>query len=201
MFEAPLAIATLLEGVVAPWWIGGGWAIDLFLGRVTRAHQDVDVVILRRDQERFRRHLGPGWALVYVQRPGGGRVPWTAGQRLASPIHEIHATAPATGETLELLLNEADGSTWHYRRDARITLPLDRLGATSRAVIPALAPEVALLYKSKDPRPTDLADLRVALPALDHAAILWLDGAVGQAHPLSPYLPILRQYADPGGAM
>jgi hypothetical protein len=137
MFEAPLAIATLLEGVGAPWWIGGGWAIDLFLGRVTRAHQDVDVVILRRDQERFRRHLGPGWALVYVQRPGGGRVPWTAGQRLASPIHEIHATAPATGETLELLLNEADGSTWHYRRDARITLPLDRLGATSRAVIPA----------------------------------------------------------------
>ena len=29
------------------WWVAGGWALDLFLGRMTRPHHDVDVAILR----------------------------------------------------------------------------------------------------------------------------------------------------------
>ena len=31
-----------------PWYVAGGWAIDLFVGQVTRDHQDVDLVIGRR---------------------------------------------------------------------------------------------------------------------------------------------------------
>lgn len=33
-----------------PRWIAGGQAIDLFVGTSTRAHADVDVLLLRRDQ-------------------------------------------------------------------------------------------------------------------------------------------------------
>jgi len=35
---APLAV---------PWWIAGGWAIDVYLGRQTREHADIDVSVLR----------------------------------------------------------------------------------------------------------------------------------------------------------
>ena len=48
------ALAALLAPVDAPWWIAGGQAIDLWLGRQTRPHLDLDVQVLRRDQHRFR---------------------------------------------------------------------------------------------------------------------------------------------------
>lgn len=37
-------VASVLEGMPAPWWIAGGWALDLFVGRTTRAHEDMDVL-------------------------------------------------------------------------------------------------------------------------------------------------------------
>ena len=35
----------LLYSLPVPWWIAGGWAIDLYLGRQTRPHEDIDVLI------------------------------------------------------------------------------------------------------------------------------------------------------------
>ena len=46
----PREVAAFFAELDAPWWIAGGWAIDLFLGRQTREHEDIDVQILRRDQ-------------------------------------------------------------------------------------------------------------------------------------------------------
>jgi hypothetical protein len=50
----PKQVATLFAPLSAPWWIAGGWAIDLFLGKQTREHEDVDVLFLRRDQDAVR---------------------------------------------------------------------------------------------------------------------------------------------------
>lgn len=44
------SIATLLNPLSNPWGFCGGWAIDLFLNRITRSHKDVDVAILRTHQ-------------------------------------------------------------------------------------------------------------------------------------------------------
>lgn len=78
-------LVALLDGVECRWWVAGGWAIDLHLGRVTRPHDDTDVVILRlqfmlddvRDGEwvyrrdaRVRRPLdAKGWGWEVLQ-PG-----------------------------------------------------------------------------------------------------------------------------------
>src|SRR5580693_8045658 len=37
------------SALAAPWWIAGGWAMDLFLGSQTRQHNDLDIGVLRRD--------------------------------------------------------------------------------------------------------------------------------------------------------
>jgi aminoglycoside-2''-adenylyltransferase len=50
--------ATFFAALHVPWWIAGGWAIDLFLGRQTREHEDLDVLMLRRDQQAVRTLLG-----------------------------------------------------------------------------------------------------------------------------------------------
>ncbi|MFD1357870.1 nucleotidyltransferase domain-containing protein [Fictibacillus halophilus] len=31
------------------WWIAVGWALDLHLDRITREHEDIDIVILRSE--------------------------------------------------------------------------------------------------------------------------------------------------------
>jgi hypothetical protein len=51
-------VAALMHGFNAPWGIAGGWALDLFVGRESRAHADIDVALLRRDQQRLRALLG-----------------------------------------------------------------------------------------------------------------------------------------------
>jgi hypothetical protein len=61
----PADLARVLFGLRTPWWICGGWALDLFLGRNTRRHVDLDVALLRRDQHVLFRHLG-GWDLRYA---------------------------------------------------------------------------------------------------------------------------------------
>jgi hypothetical protein len=55
------------------WWVAGGTAIDLFLERVTRFHDDLDVEVLRADQIKVQRLLAP-WDMHIAQ---DGRLrPW-----------------------------------------------------------------------------------------------------------------------------
>ena len=44
----PADAADLFDGLDAPWWIAGGWAIEVLSG-VPRRHGDLDVCILERD--------------------------------------------------------------------------------------------------------------------------------------------------------
>ena len=50
--KALLEVAAAMGHLRAPFFFSGGWAIDLYLGRVTRAHHDIDMLVMRRD------HLG-----------------------------------------------------------------------------------------------------------------------------------------------
>ena len=158
-----------------PWGIAGGWAIDLFVGAATRPHADVDIALLRDDQDALRRTLAGANVEKLVS---GGRLPWSAGEWLEPPVHELHATWP-DGTHLELTLNECDSKTgeWIYRRDPRIRLPLSRMFRAA-GDIPILAPEIVLLFKSKAPAPKDEADLQAASPHLDDASARWLRDAI-----------------------
>jgi hypothetical protein len=55
--EVLAAIAPLMRGFNAPWCVAGGWALDLFLGRITRPHGDLELAIFRQDQHLLRQHL------------------------------------------------------------------------------------------------------------------------------------------------
>jgi hypothetical protein len=50
-FDRIVAVAHLMQGFPGPWFVSGGWAIDLFVGRVTREHEDREVGIFRQDQQ------------------------------------------------------------------------------------------------------------------------------------------------------
>ncbi len=76
----------LMSGLRVPWWIAGGWAIDLFLGRQTRTHGDTDVLIRRDDQLEVQRYLAD-WDLYKTQQPG--LKPWPAGDFQRRPFDDI----------------------------------------------------------------------------------------------------------------
>ena len=172
------AARALLAAYDIPWAVAGGWALDLFLGRQTRDHADLDLAIWRGDQHTLQVAAAPDWKLEVAY--DGALRPWKAGDWLSLPIHEIHAHhVRRMSASLELLLNERDDTTWIYRRDPDVRLDLDR-AILIRDGIPILAPEIVLLYKSKAPRPTDEADFRIALPALTAQQRAWLRRAIAR---------------------
>lgn len=175
--------AARMEGFGAPWCVGGGWAVDLYLHRLTRPHGDVDLVLLRDDQRRLHAHFA-GWRFQRVV--AGTFAEWLPGERIHPPAHEIHAHGP-DGAALELLLNDHDDDAWIYRRDAAVRCPLPALVVPAAAGIPVLCPAVVLLYKAKAPRPKDEHDFRELLPALPAAQRRWLRGALARAHPGHPW--------------
>ncbi len=60
-----LAIASLgaaLDGAGIEHWLFGGWAVDLWVGRVTRPHEDIDVAAWRADYDAIGAALlAAGW--------------------------------------------------------------------------------------------------------------------------------------------
>jgi hypothetical protein len=187
-----------LDAYSGRWAIAGGWAIDLFLERTTRPHADVDVAV-SRDQQQDLRNDFPLWDFRVVI--DGEFRPWAREQRIEAPLHEIHAITPAG--TIELLLNERRGEQWVYRRDSRIERPLER-AIVHIGGVPVLAPEIALLFKSKDPRPTDDADLANAMGHLTAEAREWLAAALELSAPGHWWIEFVRvglsPAADPSGA-
>src|SRR5688500_9342197 len=86
----PLSVedaAALFAGAPFPWWIAGGWAIDLFIGYQTRSHADTDILILRRDQLAARSRLAD-WD-VHAADPPGSLRPWSLGALLPPEVHDI----------------------------------------------------------------------------------------------------------------
>lgn len=182
--------AKLLQGLKCPWWFAGGWAVDMFLGRQTRPHKDIEIAIARNDQQ----HLLPLPDLAGVEFvEDHERKPWR-GQKLELPVHELYARFYG-GAEVEVLLNEFDGPDWVYRRNQNIRLP--------RAVFEGqrfLPPEIVLLYKSKMPRPQDEQDFHAVRGLLSAEQKNWLSDSISRDYPAHPWLAKLKGQSLSGAA-
>jgi hypothetical protein len=184
-FDVPLRVAAQMAGFDRPWFIVGGWAIDLFLGRETRAHHDVELGLFRADQRALWEHLS-SWRLS--ARVGKAWGPW-AGEWIALPDHQIRARRDDTALTVfDILLNELDGGLWRFRRNLAVTRSASACVLVSGMGVPYLAPEIGLLYKAKTPRPKDQADFDNTIGQLDGEPRAWLARSVERCYPESPWL-------------
>ncbi len=52
------------------YWLRGGWALDFIIGKVTRAHQDIDLVTWKRHEARIKRAFADHGFSQTQSRPG-----------------------------------------------------------------------------------------------------------------------------------
>lgn len=176
MFDAVLQIQSLMRDFESDWFIAGGWAIDLYLEKKTRHHEDIEIAVFRQDQIALQNYLD-GWILK--KAVNGELSEWKQGERLELPIHEIHCFKQSDDKPrFEVLLNEFNGEKWLFRRNSKVTTPLPKLSLTSNLGIKFLRPEIVLLYKSKNPRLKDEQDFKTVVDRLNEDSKKWLKNAL-----------------------
>lgn len=189
-FEPVEIVATELKDYACFWAISSGWAIDLYLGRVTRIHRDVDIAVSYADQLVFQEYLTQrSWKLL---TPFEGHLePWPQHMRLELPRHQIHALREET--FIDCLLTDLSHGLWRYRREPTVIRQLDRAVLRTPQGIPFLAPELVLLFKSKNTsdkpeRSQDQIDFDSASAHLDAERRAWLRWALVATEPTHPWV-------------
>ena len=185
----PAAAPHIMSAVDAPWWIAGGWAIDLFLGTQTRAHKDLDLGVRRADAARIIAAL-PAWE--FFEAKDGSLSRLARGMQPRAGVNSLWGRR--AGEVLwelELMLDESDGEDWIFRREASIRRPFAAALRATPDGTRYLAPEIQLLYKARDLRPEDRSDFEHAAPRLESIAAGWLYDCLSRLYPLHPWLPAL----------
>jgi len=189
---SPRELADRLAGLPVTWAVAGGWAVDLFLGRVTRDHHDLEMVLPASDFGQLT-PLFPGWEF---------HVPQSGTLTPADPVSlaaefQTWALDPAIGRwRFDVFREPHDGDTWICRRDERIRRPYAEIVQRTPDGIPFVVPEVVLLFKAKAARDKDEQDLAAVLPELSAGRRAWLDAALALAHPDHPWRARLAHSAE-----
>lgn len=156
-FAAVLAVLTELDTAGVRHWVGGGWGVDVLVGRQTRDHRDLDLNIDAADEQRALAALGRlGFVVETDQRPA--RVELAAPGALWVDLHPVEFDEHGNGRQHDL-----DGGWFEYP-----------VGVFTSAVIdghriPCLTVAKQLAFHSfYPPRPIDLHDIAL-LRTLDDA--------------------------------
>jgi hypothetical protein len=182
----------------AEWALCGGWAVDAWVGRPTREHHDVDVVVFHDDQRVLFEHVR-GWSPIghddHVD--DDSREPWV-GRRLDPPAH-VHSRPPGDAAETEFHLVEREGGAWLLHREPRLSLPLADAVRPTPWGVRAVTPLVALFAKAvprmwrdtprAPPRPQDEMDFPVLSSLVGPSERTWLVDAIGRVDPRHPWLP------------
>lgn len=162
-YDEVLVIVGSMAAFPAPWYVSGGWSLDLYMNRVTRSHEDLEIGVAREHQAKVHAHFAHRPVFKAVDHAW---VPWDEGETLELPVFQILIGPQGPGE-FEFFLNEVHGGRWYFRRDQSISGPVNELIVLNSAAIPILAPEIQLLYKSGSTRPKDESDLATVFPCLE----------------------------------
>lgn len=173
----PPGLRDFMADFAGEWWVVGGWAIEAFTG-APREHEDIDVVIWRRDLPAFVEMVSDRYHV------------WSAGAGALRPIdHRFPEPHADSGQVwlrehsqapwvLDCLFNDDAGGRWVSRRDTDWTAPLAEVTWMADDGIRYMNPEVVLYHKAMGARPKDERDRDVAWPMLGADQQAWLRDAV-----------------------
>lgn len=131
-------------------WIAGGWGVDALVGRQTREHRDLDLLV-DADWLKECLHLlsARGYAVETDWLPV--RVELVAARRGWVDVHPVRLSADGSGVQAGL-----DGTQFHYPADAFTS------GSLAGHAVPCLTgAHQRLLHTGYEARPQDVHDLKM----------------------------------------
>lgn len=178
---SPSEIANKLSGIESPWCVVGGWAVDLWLGRVTRPHEDLEISVLWPDIVGFR-HCLAGYAffgaangqLYFV--PDDLPLPQTFLQFWCLDRREM-------AWRVDLMIEPGTAEIWKFKRKCSIWAPRSEVVVRTGSGIPYLHPKAVLLFKAKHMREKDVLDFENVVPQLGAEDRRWLKSSLELVHP------------------
>ncbi|MBK7725312.1 MAG: hypothetical protein IPI33_08745 [Dehalococcoidia bacterium] len=162
--EPVARVAAVMSTYSHAWALCGGWAVDSWLGRVTREHADLDIAVFESDQRALLEHLAEWNLIAHDEDEPQATEPWS-GRTLVLPAH-LHAREPGAenaalvrqwvtppytqakdGRDFEFIVNRArapNGSSLAFRASPS---PSPSASANPPGAS-ALAPEAIAFYKA-----------------------------------------------------
>lgn len=153
-----LAIVDVLEGANVTIWLDGGWGVDALVGRQTRPHHDVDVVI-SLEQVRLAETIlrSIGYAVVEDELPA--RFVMGDSQERSIDMHPV--TFDLQGDGIQQL---QDGTDFHYPRDG-----FAGRGCIENHVVRCITAEAQVFcHLGYEPDEKDLHDMRLLQTLFRH---------------------------------
>lgn len=174
-----------------PWCVVGGWALDLWHGRETREHHDLEFTILRQDFDRFRTMLADGEdktpraeGLIFYTAIDGVLTLLPDNQPLPAAAHQVWCwDLAAACWRVDMMIEPGTVESWVCKRDHAIARPRKDIVGRSTGDVPYLGAAAILLLKAKHRRPKDEADFETALPTLEPSEKRWLKESLARLHP------------------
>lgn len=132
-------------------WLDGGWAVDAVLGRQTRDHDDLDLVLDLADSETAQRALAAiGFTSTVDEQTAGFIARDSADRRV--DVHTVSFDAEGAG-----FQRLADGSRWRYPPEG-----FAGIGKVGGRGLACLTAEVQLVcHLGYEPDEQDRRDMRL----------------------------------------
>jgi hypothetical protein len=177
---SPGEAGQLFHGAPFPWWVAGGWSLEL---RPTprRFHEDLEIAVPRRDVPAVRAWLHD----FHLWDTHDGALRYLDADAVVPIDHEQlwMRRDGASPWLLDLMLTPVAGETWYYRRDTRVTRPLEEVIHAGPDGLPYQRPEITLLFKARRRSEKDEADFGSVAPLLGEADRSWLRAAIELTEP------------------
>jgi hypothetical protein len=160
--------------------VAGGWSVELD-AQPRRLHEDLEIAVPRSDVQLVREWLRDfhlwdthDWALRFL-----------APDVIVPIDHEqLWVRRDAFSPwLLDVMLTPVAGNKWFYKRDQRVSRPLDDVIRIGSDGVPYQRPEVTLLFKARRRFEKDESDFTAVAPGLHAADRGWLRRAIELTEP------------------
>ncbi|QYA44094.1 hypothetical protein KYI13_08425 [Macrococcoides bohemicum] len=157
------------------WYLAGGIALDEFLGRRTRDHEDMDILVnfkyLERILDYFKNYK------VYTAR--NGSLSLYALNNIKSTDSLWITKDENESFIIEILFFEEEAGHWIYKRNDAVRKKIEDIYFVKNDM-KIIQPEIQLLYKmnSSNIREKDLDDYHNIYPVLEEREKAWLDSVL-----------------------
>jgi hypothetical protein len=186
---SPAEAGVLFRDAPFRWWVAGGWSVELG-PEPRRSHEDLEVALPRDAVPALRLWLGE----YHLWDTHGGALRHLAPGVVVPIDHEqLWVRRDATSPWLmDLMLTPVAGDRWYYKRDQRVTRPIDEVIRIGAEGVPYQRPEITLLFKARRREAKDEADFSAVAPLLPPGDRAWLRDAIALTEPPDhPWLPHL----------